>query len=469
MNKTPKLLKASLIYSFGNMLPQLVNFLLLPFYSRVLSPEDYGVIATVEMYIYIISIFMCLCLDRAAQRFFFDNECLDKRRIVLSTFFWTIILVSLSLSLALYLLKDSLPMSLSFPFYPFVAISIVLSLFNSFSLLTTVYFQLIEKPLIFTLLKLIRFIINIMFVLFMLLWVGANAQNKLLGDLYAVMLMLPIYLFIACKYFGFGFDWKILKAGFSFSIPFIPTLLVAWVLGMSNRFFIEKYLTLADVGFFSMAFKIASVAIILSSSIAVAFGPIFYKLANQEGKDSKTLYDLSLKVVYGTIVIVFVLMLFIPEVVNWFLDVKYHSIKSLIIILMFSNLLSSLMSFTTVLYIMQAKNTYFNLYAGLIASVFSLVINIIFIPIYGLHGAIMANVISMIVLAFVQNYFARKGFYIKLPWLYFSMCSTGLFFIAALSQLLPILPSVFISKVLILGFLGLLLYKFKDSNICWKL
>ena len=173
----------------------------------------------------------------------------------------------------------------------------------------------------------LRFVINTLFIVLSLLYISSDAKHKLLADVYTLVLMLPLYFFIALKYFGFTFDFKILKQGLLFSIPFIPTLMVAWVLGFSNRYFIDIYMGLTSVGLFSMAYKIASIIGILLGSIGVAFSPFFYRFAKKEGVGSVSLRTLSEKIIGSMIVSTFIITIFIPEVVNWVLDEKYHEIR----------------------------------------------------------------------------------------------------------------------------------------------
>jgi O-antigen/teichoic acid export membrane protein len=238
--------------------------------------------------------------------------------------------------------------------------------------------------------------------------------------------------------------------------------LVAWILGLSNRYFIDMYMELADVGLFFMAFKIASVIGVLMGSIGLAFSPVFYRLANKEGAKSLSLRNLSEKVIGSMIILTFIVTIFIPEVVNWALDKKYHGIETLIGVLMLSNLLISLMSVSTVLYMMQSKNTHFNLYAGLIAASFSILINYMLIPIYGLHGAVAGNILSSVILFLSQFYFATKGFFLKLPWIKIFMYLSLVTVFSFAIQLLSLSVLGFILKLFIV-IACLLVYIFRKN------
>ena len=44
-----RLAKGSLIYGIGGMLQRFMGLLLLPFFTRALTPQDYGVVALVSL------------------------------------------------------------------------------------------------------------------------------------------------------------------------------------------------------------------------------------------------------------------------------------------------------------------------------------------------------------------------------------------------------------------------------------
>ena len=48
-NALARLAKGSLIYGIGGVLQKFIGFFLLPFFTRALNPEDYGVYALVSL------------------------------------------------------------------------------------------------------------------------------------------------------------------------------------------------------------------------------------------------------------------------------------------------------------------------------------------------------------------------------------------------------------------------------------
>ena len=69
------LLKHSSVYGLGTIIAQAVGFLLLPFYTRYLTPTDYGVMSLVNITMDIIGIVAGLGVTTAMSRFYFDFGC----------------------------------------------------------------------------------------------------------------------------------------------------------------------------------------------------------------------------------------------------------------------------------------------------------------------------------------------------------------------------------------------------------
>ena len=361
------------------------------------------------MYTYIISIFMCLCLDRAAQRFYFDEENLEGKKKVLSTFFVSIsvvsILVYLSSSVFYLLLNSEIK-----EYYKIFYYGVVVSMLNSFSLIALSYYRLTENPKKYVILKLFRFIINTLFIICVLVWVEKTGFAKIISDILAIAIMLPVYVIIIKSKIGFSFDINILKKGFKYSIPLIPTILIAWILSLSNRFFLEYYHGIEMVGLFGMAFKISSATLVVCTAITNAYIPTFYKLAKRNSK-SDLFFNNQISYIY--IFLSFVLALFVPEIVYFLISSQYAEIEFSISLLILSNLLNSIMGVTTVLYILHSKNTLFNLYCGIGAAFLSVLLNVSLIPLFGLLGAASTSIMSSILLFSLQIYFSKKGFYLN--------------------------------------------------------
>jgi O-antigen/teichoic acid export membrane protein len=80
-----KLFKTISVYSFGNILSVLVSFLLLPVYTRLLTPGDYGVLELTNLFAAVIGLLFGLNVSSGYARIYFDNKDVDARKKLFAT------------------------------------------------------------------------------------------------------------------------------------------------------------------------------------------------------------------------------------------------------------------------------------------------------------------------------------------------------------------------------------------------
>ena len=123
-----------LVYGFGNIGNRIVGFLLIPVYSRYLTPEDYGVLALVAMLGQILYAVMNMGQNSALFRTYFRHESADERETVVTTSLWLILTLSLPIGLlALALSKPISSLLVGSPAYTvWVALAILGVVFKVF-------------------------------------------------------------------------------------------------------------------------------------------------------------------------------------------------------------------------------------------------------------------------------------------------------------------------------------------------
>ena len=92
--------KHSAIYGFGGLVQRILAVLLLPVYTRYLSPSDYGIVETLIALTTVLVITLRLGITNAFFRFYFDSPDPAYRLVVVRTCFWfTMAMASLGLVL----------------------------------------------------------------------------------------------------------------------------------------------------------------------------------------------------------------------------------------------------------------------------------------------------------------------------------------------------------------------------------
>ena len=75
----------SAVYGLANILDRVVGFLMIPVYTRFLTPADYGVLELIYMTINFIGMIVGLGIETAVSRFYFDYDNQKSRNKVIST------------------------------------------------------------------------------------------------------------------------------------------------------------------------------------------------------------------------------------------------------------------------------------------------------------------------------------------------------------------------------------------------
>ena len=82
--------KHSAIYGLGGLVSRILAVLLLPLYTRYLSPSDYGKVETLIALTTVIGIVLRMGIHSAFFRFYFDSkDPADRRRVVRTSFWFT--------------------------------------------------------------------------------------------------------------------------------------------------------------------------------------------------------------------------------------------------------------------------------------------------------------------------------------------------------------------------------------------
>ncbi|MDA3781410.1 MAG: polysaccharide biosynthesis C-terminal domain-containing protein [Bacteroidales bacterium] len=430
-----KLLKNTLIYSVGRIIPQLSGFVLLPMYTSYLLPSEYGIVQSMQILTVVLCIFFSLASERSIFRLYYDyKELHDQKKFIGNiTLIVTVVSVTLLL-LLLFPLKGLLQnVYQTINFYPFYFYALLNTFFLSFSYIPNNLFQVRGEALKFTIFSLVTFFLGVIFIIFFVVFKEEGASGMLKGQMIGNGIMFFVYLPLIYKQSIFKIDLKVIKNIFHFSLPMIPALLSAWILNMSNRILIEKLTSnpenaLYEIGIFSLAFKIASVSTLLLGAISTAYNPVFYEYANQHDQTvaKKKLEQINYIFAFVSFFVCFSIALFSRELIHVFFNTNYYKAIELLPILLLSAFIAQITGvFNLMIY--QNKKTIALMLMMLVSAIISIFLNFVFIPKWGSLGAAWATVCGVILNIIMVILYAKKNYYIS-----FSFFKIGSLFISAI-------------------------------------
>lgn len=418
LGKESKLLaKHSLIYGLGNALNSLLSFLLLPIYTRYLTPTDYGVKELVGLSTDIIGMLLATAIASAVNRFYFDYDDERNRNEVVSTAILAVggvLIVALGVLslgtrvLAKYIL-DSPDLG------HFFVISFVSLWFQSLSGIGFNYIRVQQKSLLFVSISISKLILaialNIFFIVHMRMGVLGILLSTLITSVVSCMaLNIPI-----CWKIGLRFSWEKLRRMLRFGLPLVPSQMGAFIVHLSDRFFIKGYCSVADAGLYSLGYRFGTLP---SNFISVPFNQIWeprrLELHKQEGAEQLFgkifTYFLFLMVFTGLGVSVLT-----KDVLKLIANENFWSAHRIVPIIVLANIIFT-MHYHFNMGIIISKKTKYLAYINGTNGILNLLLNIFLIKYYGIYGAAVATLISFIYKVSLTYHFSNRFYRVYFEW-----------------------------------------------------
>lgn len=195
------------------------------------------------------------------------------------------------------------------------------------------------------------------------------------------------------------------KYAFTFNLPLIPHYLSNYILNQSDRVMIGRMVGNSQAAYYSVAYTISTVMVLITSAISNSLTPYIYKsiASNEKGKIRKTTQPLVI-LVAGLCVVT---MVFAPEVIRLFAGKKYMDAMYVIPPVSASVFFIFLYSlFSTIEYYYQ--KTGFIARATCSCAVLNLILNYFGIKMYGYYAAGYTTLVCYIALAYAHYLFYKK-------------------------------------------------------------
>ena len=274
-NKT--LLNGSLfsIYSFFN---EGIAFLLLLLLANYIAPKEYGQLSLFNTVVQFMSYFVALSTQGFLSVSFFrrgeEHFRQDFSSICLICLFGTITFSIINLlGGSMFAQKLSIPNT-------FLWLAISISFFSVFQRLWLNFHRIKEEVGIYGIISCSAAILNLILSLYLVIGAGYNWK----GRVYAQVLCTAVYGIIAFFYFANkklftrNVTWPNIKMVAFWGIPLIPHLASVWIKQGGDRFIINHFHSVEDVGLFSFALNLTSVIIIIGSAFNSSNSVSLYKI-----------------------------------------------------------------------------------------------------------------------------------------------------------------------------------------------
>ena len=434
MSIVKKLASQTALYGLTNV-SRLINFLILAkLHSTVLSQVESGVQGNFYAYISFFNVLFTYGLETAFFRF--ANKTQDPKS-VFGTAYISLMGSSVLLIVLGWAVWPTLAGFTGFASQPkYLLYLAAILLVDTLAAIPYAGLRQQNRPIKFAVIKIAGMLAFLLLNLFFLWFCPAVSEGKFCGfaqgwvnsfydpqhnleyiflaNLFSSLLS---FVLLSPQIFGFkyGFDKQLWKQMMQFAWP----LLLAGLLGMTNetldRILIPKLIDgqegLIQNGIYSQCYKISIFLTVFVQAFKFAAEPFFFSKANDS--NAQKIYALVMDWFVLICVLVITILLLYIDVAKHLLDEKFWEGLKVVPILLFANLFMGIHTNLSIWYKVTDK-TQWGLLIALAGAVFTILLNIIWIPQMGYMGAAWATLFSYLAMALLSYLLGQK--YYKIPY-----------------------------------------------------
>lgn len=420
-NKTiPKVARSATIYLFSNVIQYGIPFLLLPVLTRFLTPGDYGIVAIMNVLIMICVILIGLSLPSLIVRNYiaYDKKKIEKH---LSNIVYLTIFNFSSIFLFVLILTFFLKSFFDIPRNWFILIPVIAFLQCMIEIILAIW-QARQEALKFGTFQIIRSLTVIGLSILFVVVLGMNWQGRILATIIVsgCGALFSLIVLIKKKIISFNISSNISKKEtreiYSFGVPLIPHNIGSWVLHSVDRLFINRMVSLAVTGIYSVGYSVGGVISIVQLAFNRAYVPyVFDNLANRDSRETRLklvrlTYLHNFIILGGAFSLYFLAKLLLPYVVGK----SFVGASRYVLWIGLAFAVRGMYQMVAVYLIYAKKTTEIGLTTDFVAAMINIPLNYILIKNHGAIGAAQATFISFLYSYLRCWQISAKEF--KMPW-----------------------------------------------------
>jgi O-antigen/teichoic acid export membrane protein len=418
-----------MIYGLGTIVPRFLNYGIMTFYyTRIFKPAEYGVITELYAWMVLLLIILTYGMETGFFRFSQKSEDFEK---VYSTAIVSLLASSVIFVILIFVFIEPVSVVLKYRNnQDYIKMFALILAIDAFSAIPFARLRKENRPVIFSVIKLLNVIVTIAVVLFLLLaapgiyersngWfrevydpdyrIGYVFLANLVGSAVTLLLLLPFIITVKLRFYT-----EIWVRMMAYSFP----LLIAGLSGAINdtldkvilRRMIGEETGLQTVGIYGAGYKIAVLLALFIQMFRFAAEPFFFERAKHA--DAKETYAFVMRYFVIVMLIVYLCINLYINGIQFIIGKDLRGAMAIVPIVSMGYLLYGVYVNHSIWYKLNDL-TLFGIYITLAGAVVTVLINILLIPSYGYMASAWAHIASygtMIIMSFI---FAEKRYKIN--------------------------------------------------------
>lgn len=420
LSKYKRLGKNTILVFIGNLGSKLIALFMLPFYTKWLSVEDFGTTDIITVYSGFFIGIISLSIAEAIFVYPKDKDKITQKKYFSSGLFFTFFCF-VAAAIIFFIVKivlDYYHITNSFTEYVWTIYFVILSMFLQAFLQQ--FTRCIDKMKVYAISGIV---LTISIALFSFLLIPPFGVMGFVYSQILAYLVASLYtLFFARLHTYFSLksiNLSYYKEMIYYSIPLIPNGIMWLLISSFNRPIMEVHLGFYGIGIFAVANKFPSMVAMVFTVFANSWQ--ISVLEEFKKKEFEKYYNKILQLIFSLLVLLSCLVaVFSKQLIALFADEKFFEAWKLVPILTIAILFSSLSGFVGTCFSAVRKSKYY-FYSSIWGALSSILFNLLLIPYLGLFGAVLAIVLSHLVMAFSRIVYSWQFVKITNLHLYVSM------------------------------------------------
>ena len=431
-NPLKQLAGQTMIYGLSTILARIINFLFVPIYTRLLTPESYGVVTEFMAYIAVLQVVLVMGLETGCFRFA-NKEGVNPDKVY-SNAFVTVFAVSATFLALMLAFAGPISSALGYEGYG-SCIRYVGGILALDSVTAILFARLRQenKALKFALIKTVKIVTETAANLVLFLWFPKHVDSAewLLNFIPATpdFSYVIFAIFISCIVCGlifipdflrlsFRLDGKLLKQMLAYSIPLMVAALPGVVNDFLDRILFRYFDTNAEawrssLGLYQAAVKLAVIMNLFIQMFRYAAEPFFFRRAAE--KDSRVLYATVQEYFTAFCGLVFLGVILYIDVVALILGPQFRSAVGVVPIMLLSYMILGMLFNVSMWYKLSGK-TNMAIWITLSGLAVTAAVIIVFMPKYSYWAAAFGHLASYVVMFVISSVLGAKYYPIPYRW-----------------------------------------------------
>ena len=423
-----RLSRQSLIYGIGHVGTRIISFLLLPFYTHLITPAEYGEVTLLYIFIAVVHVFYVYGFDISFLRYYvMEDDPAARRRIYGGTLVslastsvvFTIIIFIASNSLVSLVLQDPGDIALKARLIRLCGAILFLDTIAEFPFLVL---RGQQKPTLFTALKLL----NVLITIGMNIWLVAvwkwGIEGIFWANLWASLVTAVLVFVVTIKYLVPAFSWTMLKEFAVFGFPNIPSLFFVMIIELSDRKILELMRTTEEVGLYSAGYKMGMFMAIVANAFRFAWQPFF--LDHAKKPDAQKTFARVLTYYMWISAFLFLALIYfinpiiqarLPLLKSSLIEPRFWAGMAVFPIILLAHVADGIYANLNVGIYIKKKTHYLPIITGVAAAV-NIGGNLLLIPVWGMFGAAWTTLFSYFLMAALLYWMIYPHYPIPYEW-----------------------------------------------------